>query len=414
MDKDKKELLNNHNLFDKIVNIVEGSRKKIAEAVNSNIILAYWFIGYEIVMELQKGAKRAKYGTAIIENLSKQLTEKYGDGFSVTSLQYFRKFYQVYSDRISIPRQGGVELKNEDLSNGNSFDLSILEKPRTGCVELNNEKLNNGNSFDLSILEKPRTGCVELRKENIKGFTSQLTWSHYRLLMRVEEYESRLFYEQESIECAWTHKELKRQINSLYYERLLKHSMSSKMLEESRHKIIKAIPPIEMLKSSYVLEFLNLPESSQLQESELEAAIITHLQKFLLELDKGFAFVARQKKMRYNHKDLYIDLVFYNTILKCYMLVDLKVNELSYQDIGQMDGYVRMFNDLYTAEDDNPTIGLILCTDKDDSIVKYSILNESKEIFASKYQYYFPTEKELKIEIEKERKLIESRISSRS
>ncbi|MBF0353449.1 MAG: DUF1016 domain-containing protein [SAR324 cluster bacterium] len=162
------------------------------------------------------------------------------------------------------------------------------------------------------------------------------------------------------------------------------------------------------MKNPYVLEFLGLPEVSTLHEKQLESAIITHLQTFLLELGKGFAFVARQKRMRFEDTDHYVDLVFYNCILKCYLLIDLKMGELSYQDVGQMDGYVRMFEDLYTAPDDNPTIGLILCAEKNEAVAKYSVLSDRKQIFASKYMLYLPTEQELAIELERERRLIEA------
>ncbi len=168
--------------------------------------------------------------------------------------------------------------------------------------------------------------------------------------------------------------------------------------------------PETILKSPYVLEFLGLPDSPSLRETRLEQAIITHLQKFLLELGKGFAFVGRQKRLCFDDTDLYVDLVFYNCIIKCYLLIDLKMGELSYKDVGQMDGYVRIFDDLYTADDDNPTIGLVLCTKKNEAVAKYSVLCERKQIFASKYMLYLPSEEELKLELEKERKMIEEHL----
>ena len=173
-------------------------------------------------------------------------------------------------------------------------------------------------------------------------------------------------------------------------------------------------PAIESLKNPYILEFLGLPDTTTLHETQLESAIITHLQAFLLELGKGFAFVARQKRLRFEETDLYVDLVFYNCILKCYLLIDLKMGELSHQDVGQMDGYVRLFDDLFTVDDDNPTIGLILCTEKNEAVAKYSVLRDRRQIFASRYMLYLPTEEELTRELTRERRLIEAQLADQS
>jgi predicted nuclease of restriction endonuclease-like (RecB) superfamily len=231
--------------------------------------------------------------------------------------------------------------------------------------------------------------------------------------MRVAKQEARDFYEQEAIECAWDIRSLERQIHSQYFERLLKSQHPQRMKERTDHELSERSSVVETLKNPYVLEFLGLPDVTTLHESQLEAAIITHLQHFMLELGKGFAFVARQKRMRYEETNLYVDLVFYNCILKCYLLIDLKMGELSYQDVGQMDGYVRMFDDTYTADDDNPTIGLILCTEKNEAIAKYSVLKDQQQLFASKYMLYLPTEEELQLEIGRERKAIESALADR-
>ncbi len=354
-----------NDLMDRVVSILEQARANVVRAVNSNMVIAYWLIGREIVQELQRGEERAEYGKQVIENLSKQLTQKYGKGFSVASLKSFRQFYLAYSDRLtekSCP-QGSQLIPSPEIS-----------YPTGG--ELN-------------------------------GFSSQLSWSHYRALMRVDKPEARDFYEQETIECCWDKRSLERQIHSQYYERMLKSQTPQQMVERARQEIVPRPEGIDSLKNPYVLEFLGLPEVASLHEKQLEAAIITHLQTFLLELGKGFAFVARQKRMRFDDTDLYIDLVFYNCILKCYLLIDLKMGELSHRDVGQMEGYVRMFEDLYTAPDDNPTIGLILCAKKNEAVAKYSVLNDRKQIFASKYMLYLPTEEELQIELARERKLIE-------
>lgn len=240
------------------------------------------------------------------------------------------------------------------------------------------------------------------------GFSPQLSWSHYRALMRVENVEARDFYEREAIAGGWDKRTLERQIQSFYYERILKSGKPEKMLEDGRNLPASLSSPADELKNPYVLEFLGLPDEALLHESSLERAIITHLQRFLLELGNGFAFVARQKHIRIEEQDRYIDLVFYHCRLKFYLLVDLKVGELTHGDVGQMDGYVRMFDGLFTAPDDNPSIGLILCTEKNDTVARYSVLNDRKQIFASKYMLCLPTEEQLRFEVEKERRLLEA------
>lgn len=244
--------------------------------------------------------------------------------------------------------------------------------------------------------------------ESPQGFSPQLTWSHYRALMRVENLGARDFYEREAVAGGWDKRTLERQIQSFYHERLLKSTKPEKMLAEGRKLQIPGSTPIEALKHPYVLEFLGLPDVAEFHESDLERAIITHLQRFLLELGSGFAFVARQKHIRIEEQDRYIDLVFYHCRLKFYLLIDLKVGELTHADVGQMDGYVRMYDDLFVAPDDNPTIGLILCTEKNETVARYSVLSDRKQIFASKYMLCLPTEEQLRLEIEKERRLIEA------
>jgi predicted nuclease of restriction endonuclease-like (RecB) superfamily len=241
-----------------------------------------------------------------------------------------------------------------------------------------------------------------------QGFSPQLSWSHYRALMRVENEEARNFYERETIAGGWDKRTLERQIHSYYFERIQKSRKPEKMLAEGRHLPALPTPAADELKNPYVLEFLGLPEVAALRESDLERCIITHLQRFLLELGNGFAFVARQKHIRIGDDDRFIDLIFYHCRLKFYLLIDLKVGELTHADVGQMDGYVRMYDDLFVAPDDNPTIGLILCTEKNETVARYSVLKDRKQIFASKYMLCLPTEEQLRMEIEKERKLIDA------
>lgn len=234
----------------------------------------------------------------------------------------------------------------------------------------------------------------------------ELSWTHYRSLLRVENPQARAFYIQEVIANGWSTRSLDRQINTLYYERLLASGDKAPVTAEMQEKT-DAFHPTDVLKDPYVLEFLQLRENAALRESELEQALIDKLQQFLLELGKGFAFVARQKRISTETKHFYIDLVFYNYLLKCFILVDLKVRELRHEDIGQMDMYVRLYEDQYKTPDDNPTIGLILCTHKDHTVVRYSVLHENDRLFASRYLLYLPTEEELRAELERERHLIE-------
>jgi len=342
-------------LFERVVSIIEEGRKNTVRAINFNIVLSYCLIGREIVEEIQEGKVRAEYGKQILEELSQKLNLQYGKGFSVANLRLFRQFYLTYSERI----------------------INYLS-PNTYIEE------QNSPSDDLATQHIIDTIRYPMGSELNTGFNPQLSWSHYRALIRVKKDDARLFYEQEAAECSWDKRTLERHIRTQYYERMLKSQQPKDMLR-SGHKITTTTTKtraIDSLKDPYVLEFLDLPDVPILHESELEAAIITQLQAFLMELGKGFAFVSRQKRMRFDDTDLYVDLVFYNCILKCYLLIDLKMGELTHRDVGQMDGYVRIFDDLYIAKDDNPTIGLILCTDKNDAVAKYSVLSERKQIFA--------------------------------
>lgn len=353
-------------LFDRVISILEQTKGNVVRAINVNMVVAYWLIGREIVQELQKGEKRAEYGENLIQELSKQLSKRYKSGFSSSSLWMFRQFYLAFSDRQpQILYPTGGELKEEQ----------------------DKQKLH------------PMGG-------ELHNFHPNLTWSHYRALTRVENKMARNFYETESVRCGWDKRSLERQISTLFYERLLKSRNKSAMLQGAASNPTN-IQAVDILKDPYILEFLNLPDSPQLHESKLEEALIAKLQKFLLELGKGFSFVSRQKQIRIGNKDFYVDLVFYNYLLKCFVLIDLKVGDLTHQDIGQIDGYVRLFEEQFKTPGDNPTIGLILCSDKDDAIVHYSVLKENQQIFASRYKLILPDEEELRKEIEMERRLIE-------
>lgn len=363
MRKKDKTQQNPEDLFGRIVIILEEARDNVVRVVNTQMVLAYWMIGREIVQELQNGAERAEYGKQVIEELSSRLNGKYGKGFSTSNLWYYRQFYLAYAHRTPIPHPPGGESPEPQ----EDHQMAVLQ-----------------------------------------GFSPRLSWSHYRILMAVENTTARDFYEREAMEGGWSKRTLERQIHTQYYDRCLHSQQPERIIADGRQLQTTAQDPGEILKNPYVLEFLGYPAFSEIHESDIERAIITHLQRFLLELGNGFAFVARQKHIRIEEQDRYIDLVFYHCRLKFYLLIDLKVGELTHADVGQMDGYVRMYDDLFAAPDDNPTIGLILCTEKNETVARYSVLNDRKQIFASKYMLFLPTEEQLRVEIEKERRLIEN------
>lgn len=261
-----------------------------------------------------------------------------------------------------------------------------------------------GKGFDVRNLRYMRSFYLKFPIRN--AVRSELTWTHYRSLLRVESDEARNWYLEEAIRNQWSSRQLDRQISTLYYERLLMSQNKTAVRQEADEKLSE-VAPVEFIKDPYVLEFLGMKDYPALRESELEQALIDHLQHFLLELGRGFCFVARQKLMRFDDEDFYIDLVFYHSVLKCYVLIDLKIGKLTHQDVGQMDSYIRMFDALQKNEDDNPTLGIILCSEPNATIAKYSVLNDKKQIFASKYIYNLPTEEELQHYIEQQRRIIE-------
>ena len=250
-----------------------------------------------------------------------------------------------------------------------------------------------GKGFDESNLRYMRLfyRCFPIRDT----LRHELTWSHYRRLISVENEQARIWYMNEAADSVWSTRQMDRQISTLYYERLLASKDKAPVVAEAKQKMSE-LKPEQFIHDPFVLEFLNLKEYPALRESDIEQALIGHLQQFLLELGRGFCFVARQKRMRYDEDDFYVDLVFYHSILKCHVLIDLKLGKLTHEDVGQMDSYIRMFDALYRNEDDNPTLGIILCSQKSEAIVKYSVLNEGKQIFASRYKLYLPTEEEFK------------------
>jgi predicted nuclease of restriction endonuclease-like (RecB) superfamily len=356
-------------LYREIRTVLESARASAYRAVNTAMVRAYWHVGRLIVEHEQGGRQRATYGEAVLEDLSRRLTADFGRGFDVTNLRKMRQFYRMFEIRDTV-------------------------------------RLESGSSPEVMKRDAPRlvSGHEPIRHSTC----GELSWSHYRLLMQVENPAAREWYMREAVEQHWSTRQLERQISVLYYERLLASRKRAPVRKEAASRLSK-VDPEHFIRDPYVLEFLDLKDYPALRESTIEQAIIDNLQSFLLELGKGFSFVARQKRMRFEDEDFYVDLVFYNYLLKCFVLIDLKVGALTHQDIGQMDSYVRMFDAHARPEGDNPTIGLILCSKKNEAVARYSVLNESKQIFAAKYLKVLPSEAELQREIERERRLIESR-----
>jgi len=335
----KKIIKTDNQFFAEIAGIIKEARCKAYQAVNHVMIQSYWHIGKRIVEREQDGNERAQYGEYLIVNLSRYLTDVLGDGFSEANIRNIRQFY---------------------------LKFPFFDKFATHCV-------------------------------------ANLSWTHLRLIMRLDNENERDYYLRETQEQNWSSRVLERNIKSGYYRRLIS---SKKTISKNLTAINQNTS--DFVKDPYILEFLNVPEDLSGKETLLEAALVENLQKFLLELGKGFSFVARQQRISAENEHFYIDLVFYNYILKCFVIIDLKTQKLTHQDMGQMDMYVRMFDELKRQVGDNPTIGIILCADKSETIVKYSILNENKRIFASKYKTVLPSEKELAQMIEKSnRKLLD-------
>lgn len=358
---------------DRIVGILEDARSQVARAVNTQMVLAYWNIGREIVEHLQGGGARADYGDQLIDELSRRLATRYGRGFSTTNLRYFRSFYLAFADR------------QPEIRHLRSGESAPTKKRHT----------TRGVLGDLS----------RATASSLSGFSSLLGWTHYRVLMKVQNPAARRFYEVEAERARWSVEQLERQVHTQLFGRLMKSRDKAGVLDlATRGQVLER--PIDIIRNPYVLDFLDLPEAHQVRESDLESAILEKLQHFLLELGKGFAFVARQKRVAFEDDHFSIDLVFYNVVLKCYLLIDLKLGKLTHGDVGQMDSYVRLFDEQHRTAGDGPTIGLILCAEKNEAVARYSVLHENPQLFAAKYVTWLPTVEELERELARERRLL--------
>ena len=334
-----------HQLVSDSIALIDYARNSIAKQVNITQIMSYYTLGKWIVDCQQKGQERAQYGKKVIKTLSEKLTEQYGKGFSKTNLEYARKFFLTYENRI---------------------DQTV---------------------FEQFAIKKTQTVFGQLQ-ENPPFI---LSWSHYLQLMRIEDENERNFYEIEAANSNWGIRTLQRQYNSSLYERLALSRDKNEVMKLSKEGIVVTSPQ-DIVKQPTVLEFLGLEEKTSYSESDLETALINKLQKFLLELGKGYLFEARQKRFTFNEDNYYVDLVFYNRLLRCYVLIDLKVDKLTHQDLGQMQMYVNYYDRYEIVEGENPTIGILMCKEKDDALVEITLPKDSN-IYASEYSLYLPDKK---------------------
>lgn len=342
----------NTKFFSQIVDLLQSARSNVVRTINQTMVLTYFEIGRMIVEEEQNGKDRAVYGKNLLQELSKVLTKEFGRGFSETNLKQMRQFYLTYSISSTV----------------------------------------------LRISEKGQTLSDELQTVSAKF---NLSWSHYLKLMRIDDENERKFYEIEAAKNNWSVRELERQYDSALYTRLVLSRDKNKVKELSEKGLIIEKPK-DAIKDPYVLEFIGLPEQSTYSENQLEEEIINKLEHFLLELGNGFTFVARQKRISFDDKHFWIDLVFYNRLLKSFVLIDLKIGELKHQDLGQMQMYVNYFDREVKLEDENKTIGIVLCQNKSEAVVEYTLPENNEHIFASRYKTVLPSKEELKLLIKKE------------
>ncbi|AOW09757.1 PDDEXK nuclease domain-containing protein [Flavobacterium gilvum] len=356
--------LQNKALFSQVAELLQNARQQVLRTVNSTMVYAYFEIGRMIVEEEQNGKDRAEYGKQLLKGLSEQLTNEFGKGFSVVNLENMRKFYLAYSISETVSR------------------IFQIQKSQSVTGELD------------AKISQSLTGVFDNQKSKPLISFFKLTWTHYVFLMRIDDEKERRFYEIESEKHNWSVRELKRQYDSALYTRLALSRDKEGILKLSEQgQIIEK--PKDIIKDPYILEFLGLSELHQYSESQLEEEIINKLEHFLLELGHGFTFVARQKRITFDDKHFRIDLVFYNRVLKCFVLIDLKIGELKHQDLGQMQMYVNYYDREMRLEDENKTIGIVLCQNKSDLVVKYTLPENNEQIFASKYKTILPSSEDL-------------------
>lgn len=365
--------------------IVGSAREYSYRAANLMQVVSNWLVGWRIVEQEQQGSKRAEYGKHVIELASKALTEEFGKGYSETNIRSFRRFYLEFKD-IQIQQTVSAEFKEK-----------IIQIQQTISAE------SDGGINPLPI---PLNGATE--KNNIQILSSQLSWSHYERLMRVSDLKAREWYLEETVSQQWNYQTLRRNIDTQYYYRLLQTPDAKKQVVVD--EMLAATADYQKEESAFVknpmlVEFLGLTQDTSLTETELETSLLDHLRDFLMELGKGYAFVTRQQHIHTDDDDYYIDLVFYNYILKCFILIDLKTTKVSYQDVGQMDMYLKMYDTYKRRGGDSPTIGIILCAETNADVARFSTLATNKQMYAAKYLTYMPSKEELRREIERQKEI---------
>ena len=364
-------------LFNDACNIIEQAQVVAYRAVNETLIKRNWLLGMRIQHEVLKDT-RATYGERIIAELAKRLTERYGSGFIKRNLWHFIDFYAKHPDFFQT-----ISSENE-----------IVNAVRSQSATAENNIVNAASSqFSITNIWQAITTKSPIR----------LSWTHYRIILQEQNAEARTWYENEAANEMWSTRTLQRNVSSQYYHRMLKSQDKAVVHDE----MVKLTTPLqdrlEYLKNPVVAEFLGFTNNTAYTESDLEQRIIDHLIPFLMELGKGFTLADRQKRIHTEKEDYYIDLVFYNYNLRCFVLIDLKTTKLRHQDVGQMDMYVRMYDEMMIPQGHNPTIGLLLCADTDEDVAHYSVLNGSDQLFAAKYLTYMPTQEELRREIEQQK-----------
>ena len=365
--------------------IVGSAREYSYHAANLMQVVSNWLVGWRIVEQEQQGSKRAEYGKHVIALASKALTEEFGKGYSETNIRSFRRFYLEFKD-IQIQQTVSAEFREK-----------IFQIQQTISAE------SDGNTNPLPI---PLKGTTDI--ENVQALSAQLSWSHYERLMRVSDLQARKWYMKEAISQQWNFQTLKRNIDTQYYYRLMQTPDAQKQLVIDEMHSMTADYQKEksaFVKNPMLVEFLGLNQDTSLTETDLETSLLNHLRDFLMELGKGYAFVTRQQHIHTDDDDYYIDLVFYNYILKCFILIDLKTTKVSYQDVGQMDMYLKMYDTYKRREGDSPTIGIILCAETNADVARFSTLATNKQMYAAKYLTYMPSKEELRREIERQKEI---------
>ena len=355
-------------LYEDVSSIIESAQRSAYQAVDRILVLRNWLLGRRIAEENMSGTHAERYGESIISTLARQLTDEYGKGFDKRSLYRYVQFYQLYPNIVDSARL---------LSLG-APDNKIVDS--VGPQSLNPlENLNLGGKL--------------------------LSWTHYRNLLQVADPSARAWYEKEAYEQAWSVRTLQRNIQTQYYDRMLLTHNSAAVESEMKRLTSAYQGKLEFIRNPVIAEFLGMQEETSYLETDLEQAIISNLQRFLMELGKGYAFVARQQRIHTEKQDYYIDLVFYNYILQCFVLIDLKIGKITHQDVGQMDMYVRMYDEMKRSEQHNPTLGIVLCSETDEDIARYSVLHGNEQLFAAKYRLCLPTEEQLRAEIETQKEI---------